>query len=706
MAGNLTAMIAAIFSGSAVSTDPYFNLTTLLLSTTATNGQQNNTFQDSSTNNFTITRNPATGPNAPTQGTFSPFSQTGWGNYFSGSYLTVPASADFNLGTNDFCIEFWLNAISPATYGGILSFDSGGDYPVNFSYASANSSNLQANFGSASAWYFTAFFDTSTATNQWDHYVATRSGSTFRIFKNGVLKATGTNSGSIGASSGTVNINANGTAAGTTYLSNLRIINGSIPTSYQTSSTTVGTTIFTVPTSPLTTTSQGATAADVKLLTCQSNRFVDSSTSSPKTITLSGSPQVVAFSPFNPTSSWSAATNGGSGYFDGTGDYLDELTATTAFNLSSGDWTLEAWIYRNAASANHAIVNLYNSAGSNTGLTFYVNSSNQLVTDNGATAALSAGTVPSSSWVHLAISRNSGTTTGYINGVSVGTTTQVPSAAQYARIGNLAAGPYNFNGYIANVRIVKGTAVYTGNFTPPTAPLSTSGSASASAYPSTTNVNTSFASSACSLLLNFTNSGIYDATAKNVLETVGDAQASTAITPKWGTTSMKFDGTGDYAVSPASPLNAFLTGDFTCEFWIYFNALATNQTVMGTASGFQAGGYQWIQLASNTLTFRMELTTGAINVATGTLSTGQWYHMAATRSGTTVRVFVNGVLANSTTTGGSISDSTGNKVVIGNTVELQATRFFNGYLQDVRVTRGYARYTANFTPPTAAFPVQ
>jgi len=65
MAGNLTAMIAAIFSGSAVSTDPYFNLTTLLLSTTATNGQQNNTFQDGSTNNFTITRNGNT-----TQGTF------------------------------------------------------------------------------------------------------------------------------------------------------------------------------------------------------------------------------------------------------------------------------------------------------------------------------------------------------------------------------------------------------------------------------------------------------------------------------------------------------------------------------------------------------------------------------------------------------------------------------------------------------------
>ena len=266
------------------SADPFFEYTTLLLPGNGTNGAQNNTFLDSSSNNFTITRNPTAGPNAPTQGTFSPFSQTGWGNYFNGSYLTVPSGADFNLGTNDFCIEFWLNPIAPATYGGILSFDDAGDYPLNFSYASANSSNLQANFGTTAAWLYTANFDTSTATNEWAHYVATRSGSTFRLFKNGVLKATGTSSGTIGNSSGSIRINANGTAAGTTYISNLRIINGSIPTTYQTSSTTTGTTIFTVPTSPLTTTSQGATAADVKLLTCQSNRFVDNSTANPKQI--------------------------------------------------------------------------------------------------------------------------------------------------------------------------------------------------------------------------------------------------------------------------------------------------------------------------------------------------------------------------------------------------------------------------------------
>ena len=113
MAGNLTAMIASIFSGSAVSTDPFFNRTTLLLPGTGTNGAQNNTFLDGSTNNFTITRNGNT-----TQGTFSPFSQTGWGNYLSGSsqYLTWSPTSSTAFGTAAFTVETWIYLTSaPST---------------------------------------------------------------------------------------------------------------------------------------------------------------------------------------------------------------------------------------------------------------------------------------------------------------------------------------------------------------------------------------------------------------------------------------------------------------------------------------------------------------------------------------------------------------------------------------------------------------
>jgi hypothetical protein len=675
MAGNLTAMIASIFSGG-VTPDPYYEYTTLLLPGNGTNGAQNNTFLDGSTNNFTITRNGNT-----TQGTFSPFSQTGWGNLFvsaSSQYLSL-SSSSFAVGTGAFTIEGWVY-LNSYTYGSVFSTWNAANTGVGMMLGFDNTGKIQFSIGNASGSADTTIVTASSISlNTWVFLQATKaagSGGAMTIYINGTSSATTTTTRSVDRSAAVIGRyyqDASGNQING-YLSNVRVSN------------TVRSS--TVPTAPFT------NDANTLLLTCQSNRFLDVS-STPITITPNGSPTVVAFSPFNPTASWSAATYGGSGYFDGSGDYLT-VPDNVALRFGTGDFDIEFWYNGIVGPTNSQFVISKFTAGSfpsqmayvvavvrkdhptnPRGISVYLGSTSFLV---------GSGNIQDNTWCHIAVTRESGSVKVFINGTQVGTTQTITN--DITNTSTLSIGASNdatslVTGYVSNVRIVKGSAVYTGNFTPPTAPL-------------TAITNTS-------LLLNFTNAGVYDATSKNDLETVGNAQISTTQS-KWGGSSMYFDGTGDYAVTPASPLNAFLTGDFTCEFWVYFNALATNQTVMGTASGFQTGGYQWIQLASNTLTFRMELTSGAINVATGALSTGQWYHIAATRSGTTVRVFVNGVLANSTTTGGSISDSTGNKVIVGNSVELQATRFFNGYLQDVRVTRGYARYTANFTPPTAAFP--
>ena len=118
--------------------DPYFRDTVLALRTSSTDGLQNNTFLDSGTANggagFTITRN-----GNPTQGTFTPFSPTGWSNFFDGSgdYLTVGTSgqSDFNFpapsgATNDFCIELWFYAtgtLSATTYNALIGCHDGAD---------------------------------------------------------------------------------------------------------------------------------------------------------------------------------------------------------------------------------------------------------------------------------------------------------------------------------------------------------------------------------------------------------------------------------------------------------------------------------------------------------------------------------------------------------------------------------------------------
>jgi hypothetical protein len=108
-------MQAMVAAGVVSNNDPYFNLTTLLLNTTATNGAQNNTFIDSSTNNYTITRNGNT-----TQGTYTPFSQAAgyWSNYFDGTastYLSFPSNTAFAWGTGAYTVEGWIYQTARST---------------------------------------------------------------------------------------------------------------------------------------------------------------------------------------------------------------------------------------------------------------------------------------------------------------------------------------------------------------------------------------------------------------------------------------------------------------------------------------------------------------------------------------------------------------------------------------------------------------
>ena len=84
------------------------------------------------------------------------------------------------------------------------------------------------------------------------------------------------------------------------------------------------------------------------------------------------------------------------------------------------------------------------------------------------------------------------------------------------------------------------------------------------------------------------------------------------------------------------------------------------------------------------------------------ITTGAWFYFAITRSSGNVNVYINGTLRASGS--GNTSNLTGTYIAVGG--YYSTSYLFNGYLQDLRVTKGYARYTANFTAPTAAFPTQ
>jgi hypothetical protein len=256
----------------------------------------------------------------------------------------------------------------------------------------------------------------------------------------------------------------------------------------------------------------------------------------------------------------------------------------------------------------------------------------------------------------------------------------------------------DINAYISQLRIF--------NTSIPTAYQTSSTTNGTSIYTVPTTPITASTSSICTL---FTNAGITDATSKNVLETVGNAQISTAQS-KFGGSSIAFDGTGDYLITPYLPLFDMWRGDLTVEGWFYFNSLSNVPHLFQFAepnvssSEFRVTIYVQSSVAKM---YTQVGSTGADRITgTTTLSTGQWYHIALTKSGSTFTLWVNGVSQGTSTTTTYPSGVNERFTVGWQSQSGGANDYLNGYVDDVRITRGYARYTSAFTPPTAAFALQ
>ena len=668
--GALTARGFGLFSAPAAVLDPNFEYVTMLLHGDGTNGAQNNTFLDSSTNNFSITRNGNT-----TQGSFSPYGSN-WSNYFDGSgdYLTTANSNVNNFGSSDWTMEFWINS-TQTTRTDPLGW--------NYDYTSAGWAGLILNVSASGqmSWYegtSQRINATSTGWNNgaWNHIAISRSGNSVRMFLNGTQQgSTYTTSLSYGANSTgfIVGVIYDGTGPLNGYISNLRIVKG----------TAVYTSAFTPSTTPLT------AIANTSLLTCQSNRFIDNSTNA-FTITRNGDVSVQRFSPFSPTAAYSTSVIGGSGYFDGSGDYLTVANNNT-FDTNS-TFTLECWFYQ-PTSGNATLFARGGGAASwsttdgNQFMLFIESGTLYWQWNNGGPTSISTTAPAAGQWHHVAVGYNGTTTRFWLNGVSVGTSTTsylLPTTRNIIRAGISPYGTNPLTGYISNLRFVKGTDVYgVGNstITVPTTPL-------------TAITNTS-------LLLNYTNGGIFDNAMMNNLETVGNAQISTSVF-KYGTGSLAFDGSGDWLVAPASPNMAMGTGDFTWECWIYATAANDQPIYECRSTSSNTNGFTVTALSSTVIRV---YTSGVLVTATISNYLNTWTHVAFTRAGSTNRLFINGTLQNTATA----SDNFSNQVAVvggGRYNSNNIDKSFTGYIDDLRVTKGYARYTTTFTPPTAAFPNQ
>lgn len=641
--------------------DPLFEYVTLLLDGNGTNGGQNNTFLDSSTNNFTITRNGNT-----TQGSFSPYG-TLWSVYSDGSgdYLSISDSASFPSGTTEFCYELWF--YPTATTNGVLlakGGDNGYYEQIGIQYTSGNLICYIAN--SSNVYFINAVNFGTPTVGQWNHIAVYRSGNNFYGSLNGSVTSLATSSDSVVDNAAAFVVSGYSSPNPvelpvTGYISNLRLVTGS---------PVYGASNFTPPTTPLT------AITGTQLLMCQANRFIDNS-SNAFSITVGGNPSVQRFSPFEPSAPYSTSVIGGSGYFDASGDYLN----TTGTTIGSSDYTLEYWIYPTSGATLQGVFST--DGGTTTGTLRTGIYDGKLYVDiyNGTGSINLGSNIVLNTWTHVAITKSGSSYTSYLNGVVNTTWSDSTSIFGTAWLVGMLQNTSNFfRGYVSNLRLVVGSVVYTGAFTPPTAPA-------------TAITNTQF-------LLSMTNASIFDYAMQNNLETVANAQISTSVT-KFGTGSLAFDGVGDCLFAPSANQSFSLGATFTIEFWIYNTKTSGFGGVIGHTGTNWYTGIPITYVEGGASTFGINSYAGSLTKSG--LSNSTWYHIAIVSENNSAKLYVNGTLES-----GPLSQAvTGTPayLTIGKHDGTNSIADFSGYLDDLRITKGVARYTSNFTPPTAALPI-
>jgi len=669
----------AVFYGAAGTptgaTDDEFNRTSFLSHFEGANNGVNNAFDDSSASNHTIS---LTGN--VTQGSFGPFARPDgdWGCYFDGSdYLSMPDSGDFELASGDFTVAAWLFPhVDGSGYQPVITHASHSGNAGWGIWYQANKLQFFVNNASTTVYITSGTF----TANEWTHVAAVRTGNTIKLFINGDEDVS-TSISDFNNSTTTLTIGAspnwNSTYYYTGIISNILVLKG----------TALYTGDFTPPTSKYT------AITNTKLLTCQSNRFVDNSASG-HTVTPSGNAAVTAFGPFLTSAVYDPAVNGASAYLDGDGDSL-VLADSSDFELGSGDFTIAMWVYPedlippDRAYNNLALMMHSTYYGTAVGWSMFWQTTASLTNCfrfmvNGTARIYDAEGFFGRQWTYLTAVRTGNTLKLFINGVQKVSTSfaDFSNSTTTLTIGaspNWQSDVYKFGGQMSDVFICKGTAVYTSNFTPPTAPL-------------TAITNTK-------LLLNMADGQAIDSAAQNNLTLFGNAKISTGQA-KFGGTSLYLDGTGDAAqIATTTNSFAFGTGDYTVEMWLYLTAVNENDQIfdMRTSdSSVNPGSYLDGSARPNLYI------SGGVRLTSNTaISANTWTHFAICRASGTTRIFQAGQVT------GTLNSDTYNivagKLMLGARYNSASTNNGQGYWEDVRASN-MARYTANFSPPTQPFP--
>ena len=652
----------------------YWDETALSIGTSSTNGLDNSTFVDRSTNALTVTPS-----GTPTQTAFHPYLDK-WSVFLDGANDTTTSlshtlPSSLNMGTGDFTIELWCKSYVNADRDGLFTFTNS-SAAYKFMLRNATSAEVWELYHTVGVAVTVTYADSANPLNEWVHHALVRSSGTLVWYINGVAKQTIAHTYDF-SDADLVKVGRYGGAPWPGWISNFRVIKGDA----------IYTSNFTVPTEPLSVT------ANTVLLLGAGNSFKNRG-SLTTTIETTSAPQVSAYNPFGQGSEYAVGENKGSAVFPSTGTKL-ELGEDTSFAFGTGDYTVEFWYYSNASSGGTLWGTIFDTSTSAAyiGSLFITASPTDgqtlIVYQNGGTRAsgtTSGKNLQAGEWTHCAVTRESGTINIWINGVLDGTGSGTDDLTlSHATVGGTTywAGAYDMrdNDIISDLKVTKGTAVYTSTFTPPTSPI---GNSNASLY------------------LPMDNAGIFDKTGNCPIILSGDTATSTTYT-KYATTSVFTDTGGMLINNVDSPLS----NDFTYEGWLYPTEVPGSGNAL-ISHGWGAYGV-FVFYSSNTqYSLYMSSSGSGWDVVSGeninvTPWTGSWKHFAFTRSGNTIRVFLDGTQTYTKTISGSLMSLTaGTNNIVGVGSAIDGTSGVHGamYIENFQIHKNLAKYTANFTPPT------
>jgi hypothetical protein len=426
------------------------------------------------------------------------------------------------------------------------------------------------------------------------------------------------------------------------------------------------------------------------------------------------------FSPFYPELTVTPKTPNTIFYstlFNGSTDYLTvPATASGPLDLATGapNWTVDCWIYCTNTSIGGSIFWAGGGSGLNPSYALWIQSDGtpQWIVGNGGGGGTANNATPiaANTWYHFALVRNNTTLTLYVNGVA-GTPVTMGFTMGATSTPTLWVGAASdgrpFAGYISNLRVVKGQAIYTANFNRPTTP------------PAVSN-NTS--------LLTVKSASTKDFSINNLAITTYGSPSNVLASPPFDILNYSafFDGYSNSSNVLVTATNLVtqslsLPLDFTIECWINTSgALDNNSYILNKGGGtaISPSSYSisigwpnvYFQAATNTAGYIIGGDAPTQSGFMGAIQANTWNHIAVTRQGGTFRGFVNGVqgMTSSTTATSTLIDTSVRGLAIGSNyatnwgVPANIASVYSGYISNLRIIRGQALYTGNFTPPVQA----